>query len=110
MLRGLLLIFVFAAVGEGLASWLSLPVPGSVVGMLLLAAALRLGLPGAQGARPAGEGLLRHMGVLFVPPGVGLLSRLGEAREAAVAIVVSSVVSFALVLVATGLVASKRAS
>jgi putative effector of murein hydrolase LrgA (UPF0299 family) len=41
--------------------------------MLLLAGALRLGWLPVDQVRPAAELLIRCMGLLFVPPGVGLL-------------------------------------
>ena len=45
MLRGLALLLVFQLAGEVLTHLLALPVPGPVVGMVLLLLALELRLP-----------------------------------------------------------------
>jgi holin-like protein len=63
----------FYGAGEALASVARLPVPGSVVGMLLLAGVLQAGWLPLDVVRPAAEFLIRIMGLLFVPPGVGLV-------------------------------------
>lgn len=73
MLAGLALILGCQLVGEFLARLLGLPVPGPVLGMLLLLAVfmLRGGVP--DGTRTAGNGLLTYLPLLFVPAGVGLV-------------------------------------
>ena len=63
--------------GEILARSLGLPVPGPVVGMVLLFAALLLGRRGGEEAPPAlgatADALLGNLGLLFVPAGVGVV-------------------------------------
>ena len=61
--------------GEGLARGLHLPFPGPVVGMLLLMPALALRSVRAPVALCA-DFLLRHLSLLFVPVGVGVMSHL----------------------------------
>jgi holin-like protein len=63
--------------GEVLARALSLPVPGPVVGMVLLFVALllrRREVASALGG--AADGLLNNLGLLFVPAGVGVVLHL----------------------------------
>ena len=74
MLLGLTLLVAFLLAGEGLAHGLELPVPGSVLGMLMLFIALRL-WPGRwleHSSRPAAEGLIRFLPLLFLPAGAGI--------------------------------------
>ena len=74
-LRGLALLLLLQAAGEGLVRALSLPFPGPVVGMLLLLPALRIeSLRAPIGA--AAELLLEHLSLLFVPVGVGVITHL----------------------------------
>jgi len=68
------------AAGEAAARWLHLPLPGNLVGMVLLAALLRAGWIGMETVRPLAELLLRHMALFFVPAGVGLMRYLGLLR------------------------------
>ncbi len=104
MLGAITVLLVFQTIGEVVVQLLRLPVPGPVVGMMLLFAALL-----ARGAAPqwlersAGQ-LLAHLSLLFVPAGVGVMlhgQRLGaEWLPIAVALVSSTL----LTLAATALV------
>jgi holin-like protein len=97
MLGAFTVLLVFQLIGEVLVVVTGLPVPGPVVGMLLLFATLV-----ARGAAPAWlretcQGLLSHLSLLFVPAGVGVLlhfQRLGaEWLPIAVALVASTVIT-----------------
>jgi holin-like protein len=78
--KGALAIVACLAVGEAASRWLSLPLPGNLVGMVLLAAAIRGGLVRMETVRPVADLLLRHMALFFVPAGVGLMRYLGLLR------------------------------
>lgn len=57
-----------------LARALALPVPGPVLGMALLFAALLLrGRPVPEGLGRTADALLANLGLLFVPAGVGVM-------------------------------------
>lgn len=73
LLAGLLVIFAFWAAGEGLGRIVPLPIPGSIVGMVLLAAALQLKLVPLAIVEEIGALVLEHMALFFVPLGVGLV-------------------------------------
>jgi holin-like protein len=81
MLGALVLLLLFQLAGEVTVRWLSLPLPGPVVGMLLLFAGLaaRGGVPGRL--RATGDGLLRHLMLLLVPSTTGLMLHLGRLGE-----------------------------
>ncbi len=97
---GVLLAFLLA--GTTVASLARLPLPGSVVGMLLLAAVLHLGWMPAAWVEPAAELLLRHMALLFVPPGVGLMLQYDLLRREWLPIVAASAASTLAVLLVVG--------
>jgi holin-like protein len=91
-LRGLALLLVLQAAGDGLAHGLRLPVPGPVVGMLLLILALRLERLRAP-VRAIAELLLAHLSLLFVPVGVGVITHLDLLAHSGVVLLVAIVVS-----------------
>ncbi len=70
-LLGLGLLMGFAALGEGLARLLRVPVPGPVLGLLLLWLALGLGVVRLSWLEGAADHLLGVLGLLFVPATVG---------------------------------------
>jgi holin-like protein len=99
---GLAVLLAFLLAGQAVA-WLGrLPLPGSVVGMLLLAAALRLGWVRVAWVEPAAALLLRHMALLFVPPGVGLMAHFGLLRREWLPVVAASAASTVAVLLVVG--------
>lgn len=101
-LRGVALLVAFNFAGVGLHR-LGLPLPAGVLGLLLLFAALSLGLVQLSWVERAASFLLRHMVLLFVPLTVGLIDAWRTAQRQALALGVSLVVSFVAVLFTTGL-------
>jgi holin-like protein len=75
LLRGLALLLLLQAAGESLTHAFDLPLPGPVIGLVLLLAALRLELV-RRVVVDAAEGLLAHLSLLFVPVGVGVITHL----------------------------------
>jgi len=73
MVHAFALLLVFQLVGEVAVQALGLPLPGPLIGMLLLFGALvvRGGMPGAL-ADAAGS-LLRHLMLLFIPAVTGVM-------------------------------------
>ena len=79
-LRGMVWLLIFQSSGELLARGLGLPLPGPVIGMVLLLLALRW--PTVQ--KPVGECaefLLSHLSLLFVPVGVGVMTHLSLVSQ-----------------------------
>lgn len=73
LIRYLALILACQLVGETISVAANIPVPGPVIGMAILFIGLLIkrGLP--AGLEHAGGGLLRHLALLFVPAGVGVM-------------------------------------
>jgi holin-like protein len=93
---------LFLAAGTLVADGARLPVPGSVLGMVMLTGALQLRWIRLAWVRPAADLLLRHMGLLFVPPGVAVMVHAELIRAEWLPIVAGSVVSTVVVLVVVG--------
>lgn len=104
LVPSLLLLLAFNVAGEALVRLTGVPVPGSVVGMVLLAVALRRGWVHFGVARPAADVLLKNLALFFVPPGVGLMLFFDLVRAEWLAILAANVVGMAAVLVVVGVV------
>ena len=74
-LRGLAILLVLQALGEALTHALALPIPGPVLGLVLLLAALQLAWVRVP-VGAAAELLLAHLSLLFIPVGVGVITHL----------------------------------
>jgi len=99
------LLIACQLIGELLRAALHLPLPGPVIGMLLLTGLLvrRSVAPEAPLGRVA-DGLIGNMGLLFVPAGVGIIAQFGLLQQDWLPILAGLVVSTVSGLVVTGLV------
>jgi holin-like protein len=98
-LRGFALLLVLQTAGELLARGLALPLPGPVVGLILLWPCL--GVAGVRAwVAPAAQFLLAHLSLLFVPVGVGVVAHLdllaAHGLRVAVVVVLSTWVGLAV--------------
>ena len=104
MLAALTQLLVFQLLGEVVARWFALPVPGPVLGMLFMFVALALrGGPGSE-LQAASQNLLQHLSLLFVPAGVGIMVHLNRVADEWLPLLLSLLISTAATLVVTALV------
>lgn len=101
MLEALAVLLVFQLIGEALVQWLRIPIPGPLVGMLLLFAALiaRRGVP--DSLRDTSNTLLQHLMLLFVPAVTGVVVYFEQLGEDWVAFAVASLLGTAISLAVT---------
>lgn len=104
MLEAITTLLVLQAVGEIISYSLKLPVPGPVLGMVLLLVALIVRPQLVDKLRGTALALLQHLGLLFVPAGVGVMLHLKRIGAEWWPIAVALVVSTALAIVVTALV------
>lgn len=104
MLADLTLLLVYQLVGEVLVVTLALPVPGPVVGMALLFASLAMRGAVSANLNDTANGLLRHLSLLFVPAGVGVMAHLHRLAIEWLPIAASLVLSTLLTIAVTALV------
>lgn len=107
MLGYLTLLLVCQLIGESLAVVLAIPLPGPLIGMAVLFvivfAADALGVRGVvDGTTEAADALLRHLSLLFVPAGVGVVLHLALIREEWLSITLALVGSAVLTTLVTG--------
>jgi len=79
-----------------------LPVPGSVVGLIALAALIETRVLPLDLVRDAADLLVRHLALLYVPAGVALLAYWSAVRHDLAAITVAALASLVAVLLVVG--------
>lgn len=99
MIHALALILICQLLGETVTRALSLPVPGPVLGMGVMVALLMTSARLRDTVIPTAQGLLRHLSLLFVPAGVGLIGHLDRLGPQATALGLAIVVSTALAMI-----------
>ena len=94
------MLFTFA--GEALAKFVPVPLPAAIWGMLLLFAALCLGIVKTEQIKGCGAFLVAILPALFVAPTVGLMDQAGALLSKLPAILLIIVVSTFLTLLVSG--------
>ncbi|SHJ15228.1 Putative effector of murein hydrolase LrgA, UPF0299 family [Palleronia salina] len=100
MIGSIVILLSFQLAGEVIARGFGLPIPGPVIGLVLLVAALWLRPALEDTMRPLTSTLLGHLSLLFVPAGTGIVGNLDTVRDSGLALLVVLVVSTALAIVA----------
>lgn len=104
MLVSFTILLLFQCLGEGIVYVLRLPVPGPVAGMLLLFAALVAAPALQQRIEADANELLRHLSLLFVPAGVGIVAAASSSSGHWLALLAGLMGSTLLTLAVTALV------
>src|SRR5574342_961359 len=104
MINALATLLGFQLLGEALSFGLHAPVPGPVLGMALLLVWLICNENAANALRPTGLEILRHLSLLFVPAGVGIMLHVVRLAHEWLPIIVALVASTAIAIVVTALV------
>lgn len=105
MLETFAILMLCQGVGEGVGRLLHLPIPGPVLGMVLLFCLLRARAQLLARMEATANALLQHLSVLFVPAGVGIIAAFSMLREHWLGILLSLLISTILTLAVTGLAA-----
>lgn len=102
MFRQLAIIIGCLAVGE-FTIWLTnVPIPSSIIGMLLLTLLLKIRWIKLEWVETLSNFLIKNMGFFFVPPGVALMLYFDIIKKEFFPILISVIISTALVLIITG--------
>jgi putative effector of murein hydrolase LrgA (UPF0299 family) len=110
MIASLCLILLCQLAGEIVVRSMAWPIPGPVLGMLLLfillllrdrAALFAIGPLQGGGVENAARGLLAHLSLMFIPAGVGVVQRLDLLAEHGVAIAGVLAISVVITLLVT---------
>ena len=108
MLTGLLWLLACQLVGQLVVDATGVPVPGPVVGMVLLLVVLVVrDPPDDSPVHRTADAVLPHLQLLFVPAGVGIVAYAGVLRDDLVAVLVALAGSWVLGLAVVGLLADR---
>lgn len=72
MLSGIVTLFSFTVIGNVINDALSLPIPGSVIGLVLLVIYLQISGTDSESLNTVSQLCIRYLGVLFIPGCVGV--------------------------------------
>ena len=109
MLKGFFILLACQLLGESVSRGLHVPIPGPVLGimLLLLLLAVRGWQTGEDPARHdtslgfAADGLLRNLGLLFVPAGVGIVQSFHLVLANGLAVILALIGSSLITMVVT---------
>jgi holin-like protein len=104
LIRQITIILLFIFLGEVLNKLVGIPIPGNILGMILLLLCLLMGFVKLQQIDEVSKFLLDHMAVLFVPAGVGLISVTGLVKDTWWILLLIAISTTFLVMSVTGLV------
>lgn len=104
MLHALIAILILQLIGETLSRALGLPVPGPVLGLVLMVGLLVASRRFADLVRPTAQGLLSHLSLLFVPAGVGVVGHFATLGDQTAAILLAVLGSTVLAITVGALV------
>ena len=96
------LILLFLAIGEFIVWLTGIPVPSSIIGMLLLAMSLKAGIVKPRHVEKLSNFLVHNLGFFFVPAGVGLMNCLGLISDQWIPIVGAAIGSTIVINAVTG--------
>lgn len=96
------LILLFLAIGEFIVWLTGIPVPSSIIGMLLLAMSLKAGIVKPRHVEKLSNFLVHNLGFFFVPAGVGLMNCLGLISDQWIPIVGAAIGSTIIIIAVTG--------
>lgn len=105
LLRSFAVLLAFLGAGVAFVHVTELPIPGSVVGMLLLTGALASGRLDVRHVEVAADALLSQLGLLFVPPAVAVASYFHVIADEWLALLAATCGSLVAVLWVTARVA-----
>ena len=104
-LNGITLLLLYELAGESIVLLLRIPIPGPVVGMVLLFLTLLIRGHSAPALDTASSALLNHLPLLFVPAGVGMMVHFDRLAAEWLPIVVALLLSTLVTMAATAAIA-----
>lgn len=102
LLRETAIILIICLLGEMINKIFKIPIPGNVLGMVLLLIFLLSGIIKLKHIDKVSDFLLDHLAFFFVPAGVQILASLDILRGSLISILLIIFISTIVVMVVTG--------
>lgn len=104
LLPAVIVLLLCQLIGTAIQQVFALPIPGAVIGMVLLFAILIMRGKHDDGLGKTARTLLRYLPLLFVPAGVGVMDQFGLIAKEWLPITASLVISLLATIAFTGIV------
>lgn len=101
MINTLLILLLYQLIGEVITRTTAIPIPGPVVGMLLLFVTLMVKEPLAATIEPTTQFILQNLTLLYVPAAVGIIVHLPLIQREGAPIILTLLVSSLITLSVT---------
>ncbi|NLZ49083.1 MAG: CidA/LrgA family protein [Clostridiales bacterium] len=102
LLRQFCFVLALGLLGDLIKKMLNLPLPGSVIGMILLFLLLYFKVVKVENLKEISNFLLDHLAFFFIPAGVGLMAYIGILKDNWLEIGGISLITTVLVFLVTG--------
>jgi putative effector of murein hydrolase LrgA (UPF0299 family) len=104
MLKAIVTLFVCLTGGDAIKLVSGLPLPGAVIGLLVLLVLLIIWRGPSEPLKQAGDFLLQNMTLLFIPASLGVITQFATLKQDAVPIGIAIVGSTMLGMAVTALI------
>lgn len=104
ILRQLAIILGILMIGEVINNLLNIPIPGNIIGMILLFLGLYFKIIKLDMIEDTSNFLLKYLAFFFIPPGVALIALLDELSSIWFSFLVIIILSSIIVMAVTGVV------
>ena len=103
MIKGLVQLLLFQGLGEVISKLLGLPIPGPVVGLMLLLVTLLIRNKLDPDLDMVATGFTQNLGLLFIPAAVGVVMFIPQLAEYVLVIALILIVSVGLSVAASSI-------
>jgi putative effector of murein hydrolase LrgA (UPF0299 family) len=103
MIKGLVQLLLFQGLGEVISKLLGLPIPGPVVGLILLLATLLIRNKLDPDLDMVASGFSQNLGLLFIPAAVGVVMFIPQLAEYGLTIAAILIISVGLSVAASAI-------
>mgnify|MGYP004443840639 CR=1 FL=1 len=100
--REAIIILGIYLVGELISKGFALPLPGNIIGMIILLVLLCTKVIKVENVESISSFFLDHLSFFFIPAGVGLISSFSSIKDSLIYILLLCLITTAIVIVSTG--------
>ncbi|MHC1747957.1 MAG: CidA/LrgA family protein [Cellulosilyticaceae bacterium] len=103
IMRQIAILFLICILGQGLSHFLPIPIPGSVIGMLLLLGLLLMKWVKIKHVETVGHFLLKNMAFFFIPAGVSVMENYAALQGKIIVLLLICIMTTIITFGATGI-------
>jgi holin-like protein len=104
LFREAIIILGIYLLGEFISQVLSLPIPGNILGMIILLILLWTKVVKLDQIETISNFLLDHLAFFFIPAGVGLMTSVGIIKDSWLKLIIVCIATTIIIIASTGLI------